>query len=555
VNPLPPEPLGDQALLLRWGGVADAETNRCVHAFAARLRAARPSWLVDLVPAYASLAVFFDGEVERVREALLARDAHEAIAEEVANARLVEIPVAYGGEHGPDIGDVGNACGLTPAQVVERHAQVDYLVAMLGFSPGFPYLLGLDPQLAVPRLSTPRTRVPAGSVGIGGAQTGVYPNEGPGGWRLIGRTDAVMFDARREPASLLLPGDRVRFVPVASRGSGASREASSANPHARVFAARAAPTTGIEVIAPGLLTTVQDLGRFGHRHLGVGTAGALDAYSLRVANLLVGNDDDCAALESTLQGPRLRLRNAARIAITGADIDAHVDGVAIPGWRPVDVPAGSELVLGPCRRGARAYLAVAGGLDAERLLGSRSTDLRAGLGRALVAGDVIATHGEVPADALSIARWWIDPHPDLDFAHPQPIRVLPGHDAPAPGDALFAQAWRVTAQSNRQGLRLQGDAMTLADPGERISEPVAPGTIQLPLDGQPIVLLAEAQTVGGYPRIGHVITADLPRLAQRRPGESVTFVAVDADEAHAAACAQRHRLTRIGMAISQRLQE
>ena len=310
----------------------------------------------------------------------------------------------------------------------------------------------------------------------------------------------------------------------------------------------------IEILAAGLQTTVQDPGRVGHRHLGVGTAGALDGYSLRVGNLLVGNAEGAAALEITLQGPRLRLLHAARIAITGADIDAQVDGVAIPGWRPVDLPPGCELVLGPCRRGARAYLAIAGGIAAEAILGSSSTDLRAGFGRALAAGDVIATGdaGVTNVDAPRIAPWWIDPRPDLDFAQAQPIRVLPGHDALVPVDALFAQAWRVTPQSNRQGLRLEGEPLRLADTRDRLSEPVAPGTVQLPPDGQPIVLLAEAQTIGGYPRVGHVIAADLPRLAQRRPGDVVQFEGVDAATAHAAACAQRHRLTRIGLAIGQR---
>jgi KipI family sensor histidine kinase inhibitor len=541
------EPLGDQALLLRWGDTADAEVNRRVHAVAATLRAAKVAGLVDCVPAYASLAVFFDGvDAAVVRERLLALATSDPTAGD-SNSRLVEIPVAYGGEHGPDLDDVAAAAGLTSAQVIERHAHVDYLVAMLGFSPGFPYLLGLDPQLAVPRLATPRTRVPAGSVGIGGAQTGIYPNEGPGGWRLIGRTASVLFDATRDPPSWLLPGDRVRFVPVdaaALRGSDASRDDVPGKSEGT-----------IDVLAPGLQTTVQDLGRIGHRHLGVGTAGALDAYSPRVANRLVGNDEGAAVLEITLQGPRLRLHRAARIAITGADIDAHVDGVAIPGWRPVELPAGSELVLGPCRRGARAYLAVAGGIGAGAILGSASTDLRAGFGRALATGDRLGATPFANVDAVRISPWWIDPQPDLDLRHAQAIRVLPGHDAIAPADALFAHPWRVAAQSNRQGLRLQGDALHLAHPGDRLSEPVAPGTIQLPPDGQPIVLLAEAQTVGGYPRIGHVITADLPRLAQRRPGDSVQFVPVDAAAAHAAACAQRQRLTRIGLAIGQRRRE
>ena len=215
------EPLGDQALLLRWGEVADVETNRRVHAMAARLRAAPPSWLVDCVPAYASLAVFFDGAAIRGDDPFASVIEHvSALANptdatpDLAASRLVEIPVVYGGEDGPDLDDVAAASGLTAAQVVERHAQVEYLVAMLGFSPGFPYLLGLDPALAVARLATPRTRVPAGSVGIGGAQTGIYPDAGPGGWRLIGRTPLVLFDVHRDPPALVLPGDRLRFVPI-----------------------------------------------------------------------------------------------------------------------------------------------------------------------------------------------------------------------------------------------------------------------------------------------------------------------------------------------------
>lgn len=216
------EPLGDQALLLRWGDSADIALNRQVHALARTLRLAAPRWLIDCVPAYASLAVFFDATalpgndpIAAVREFLLAiLEQPESLADP-AESRLVEIAVCYGGDFGPDLDEVADNCGLTAAQLVEKHSQVEYLVAMLGFSPGFPYLLGLDPALASPRLATPRTRVPAGSVGIGGTQTGIYPNEGPGGWRLLGRTPQTLFDARRDASpTLLLPGDRVRFVPI-----------------------------------------------------------------------------------------------------------------------------------------------------------------------------------------------------------------------------------------------------------------------------------------------------------------------------------------------------
>lgn len=313
----------------------------------------------------------------------------------------------------------------------------------------------------------------------------------------------------------------------------------------------------VTVLKAGTLTTVQDAGRHGFRHLGVGSAGALDAYSSRVANLLVGNDANVALLEMTLTGPTLRFEHAARIAYTGAEIDASANGMALPGWRPIDLPAGTELRFAACRRGVRAYLAVAGGFDVPRVLGSASTDLRAGFGgcegRALRAGEVLRLGGVVvEVDALRIASWWIAPQPDFDPAHETLVHLMSGRDATSPADAITTQAWRVATASDRQGLRLEGPPLTLADARDRISEPVTPGTVQLPPDGQPIVLLADAQTIGGYPRIGHVASADLPRLAHCRPGDVLHFTMIDAVEAQSRWRAQQQRLTRIELAIAQR---
>ncbi|WP_205757540.1 5-oxoprolinase subunit PxpB [Lysobacter enzymogenes] len=211
------EALADDAWLLRLGERIDDALNARVHALAARVRAPAPPWLRDLVPAYASLAVFFDPahiDAATVRDWLLQRCGESADGDDIAAAgaaRAVEIPVAYGGEFGPDLDEAASQLGLTAPQLVERHSGGDYRVAMIGFAPGFPYLSGLDPALALPRLATPRTQVAAGSVAIGGAQTGIYPRPGPGGWRLLGRTPLRLFDARREAPSLLQPGDRVRL--------------------------------------------------------------------------------------------------------------------------------------------------------------------------------------------------------------------------------------------------------------------------------------------------------------------------------------------------------
>lgn len=214
------EPLGEDALLLRLGSGIDAEVNRRVHALAAAIGRERPSWLRELVPAYASLALGIDMQafgqddpLPRVRAWLREVQAHSR-QDGSADAPPLVVPVCYGGAHGPDLDALARHAGLSAAEVIRRHAGGDYRVAMLGFAPGFPYLLGLDPALAMPRLATPRARVPAGSVAIGGAQAGIYPREGPGGWRLVGRTPLRLFDATRPVPSLLQPGRRLRFEPV-----------------------------------------------------------------------------------------------------------------------------------------------------------------------------------------------------------------------------------------------------------------------------------------------------------------------------------------------------
>ena len=312
----------------------------------------------------------------------------------------------------------------------------------------------------------------------------------------------------------------------------------------------------IEVIAPGALTHVQDLGRDGWRHLGISRGGALDPGCAMLANALVGNPDDAAVLEFTLQGPTLRLPRPMRIALMGAVCEARFEGQALPPARPIDLPAGT-LSLGGMRMGVRAWLAIRGGIDAPRVLGSRATDLRGGFGgvegRALRAGDrlPIGAHTAIETATPRIPGWWIDP----TFAEDPgaPIRYLASDTLSlrALSASLSAQVWKVSAASNRQGLRLDGAALP-APSASAVSEPVAPGTIQLPADGRPIVLLADAQTVGGYARLGHVIAADLPRLAQARPNAELRFRSCKAAEAIAASHQDRAERARLKLAIEAR---
>lgn len=312
--------------------------------------------------------------------------------------------------------------------------------------------------------------------------------------------------------------------------------------------------TAWRVLRPGALTTVQDGGRHGGRHLGVARAGALDADAAALANRLVGNPPDAAVLELTFNGPTLALPAPARIALCGAGMTATLedaDGTrhVVPPGRPVTLPAGL-LRLGSMRDGLRAWLAVAGGFDVPPVLGSRSTDLRGGFGgldgRALRAGDLLPV-GAATIDIIdtpNAPRWWIDL--DADIPHDTPIRYVPS--ALPVAAALASHVWTVDPRSDRQGVRCAGDAL-VAELPEQVSAAVAPGTLQLPSDGHPIVLLADAQTVGGYPRLGHVIAADLPRLAQRRAGDALRFVAVTRDDARAAWVQRTARIARLQWAI------
>ncbi|MEW6337469.1 MAG: biotin-dependent carboxyltransferase family protein [Acidobacteriota bacterium] len=292
---------------------------------------------------------------------------------------------------------------------------------------------------------------------------------------------------------------------------------------------------------PGLLTTVQDLGRRGLGRFGVSRSGALDALALRVANRLVGNVDGAPALEITVRGPEVEFPDGGVVALAGADLSPTVDGRPVPVWCSLPVGAGAVLAFGPRRRGARAVLAVAGGLDVPALLGSAATDIEAGLGSSLRANQELRTRGSArsPARAagVSVLRAWAEPFVLRFVPAPEPA-------AAAATDALARAVFRVSRDSNRMGIRLDGPSLPAIGAGTEISEPVPPGTIQVPSDGRPTLLLADGPTVGGYPRIGYVIEADAPKVAQLWIGHEVRFRPVGIDEAHAALREQEEWLER-----------
>lgn len=281
-------------------------------------------------------------------------------------------------------------------------------------------------------------------------------------------------------------------------------------------------TGAIEVLRAGPLTTVQDLGRPGLAHLGVPRAGALDAPALRAANRLVANPEDTAGLEVTVAGCRLRLRDARTVAVTGAPASITVDGQPAGYGVPVRVPAGSVLTLGPARQGVRTYLAISGGIAVPAVLGSRSTDTLSGLGPPpLRDGDVLPL-GQPRPDTSTLDRVeWRSPGPEIRLR----IRLGPRDDwfTDEAIRTLCGTPYTLSPMSNRVGARLTGAALGRRRAGELEPEGLVLGAVQVPADGQPLVFLADHPTTGGYPVIAVVDAADLPALAQARPGATVTF--------------------------------
>lgn len=330
----------------------------------------------------------------------------------------------------------------------------------------------------------------------------------------------------------------------------------------------------IAVLAPGLLTTLQDLGRHGHTAVGVGSAGAMDIVALRLANALVANAPASAGLEITLRGPSLRFEHDTLIAITGAPIDAHCDNVAVPAWRPVLLRAGANLVFGGMHCGTRSYLAIAGGIMLAPVLDSCSTDVSAQIGpipRPLIAGDLLPTTRaprllcadlwqKLAADhraRAAFGNWSIDPSTWFDYGGKKPIHAIAGaHFEQLDSDsqrALFGASFRIGVDSNRVGFRLEGTPLALRQPLELISTGSAVGTVQLPPSGIPIALTCEAPPTGGYPRIAQIISVDQPRLAQRRPGDSVRFAQTDLRDAQMRYLERERALSRLQATIQQRL--
>lgn len=494
----------------------------------ASLEADPVSGIVDIVPAARTLMIRFRPDI-LTAERLAARISQRDLSAKIPPSdMLVEVPVTYDGE---DLRDVAELTGLSIAEVIERHTSSEFTVAFCGFAPGFGYLVGGDPALQVPRRQSPRTKIPAGSVALAGAFSGVYPQASPGGWQIIGTTPLKMWDLTRDPPALFQPGYRVRFFDLAKR------------PQSEVVAGRA-DKTSTETTRPTAATTitvtvapmpalVQDLGRFGQAGQGVSSSGALDQGAFRAANRIVGNPVEAACLEITLGGFAFEISGPTVMALTGAPCPISIRNkagrvLAAEGYQPISLEAGDTVSLGFAPRGARSYLAFRGGLDVAPVLGSASTDTLAVVGPEPVGAGAV----------LAISR------PERGLL-PVSLNEMPAFDCPAPGDivvldvvmgprsdwftergveTLASQVYEVTPQSNRVGIRLSGpEALERKDKAELPSEGTATGAIQVPHSGQPVLFLADHPLTGGYPVIGTVAEHHLDLAGQIPVNAKIQF--------------------------------
>lgn len=461
---------------------------------------------------------------------------------------------------GADLAHAAQLAGLGADALVRWHAGQEWVAAFAGFAPGFMYLAPSERALNIPRQAVPRTVVPAGSVAVGGEFSAIYPSSTPGGWQLLGRCADPLWDPGRAQPALIQPGDKVRFKAVRElvHLGAASKESGAGSTAAAPGSSGTQNRSGLEILAPGVFSTVQDLGRPGHAHLGVTGSGALDRPALRRANRMVGNapargrGPGAAGLELVLGGLRVRARGTQLLAVAGTSLRLIIDrGTTEPYGAPLNapflLPDGAVLSVEalPPHPGLRSIVAVRGGVAVPPVLGSRATDVLSGLGPPVVgAGTFLPTGGTTAVGPVGFPE--PAPAAAASLAEATLLRFTSGPrgDWFTAGSlsAFGQQNWHVGVQSNRIGLRLQlpgpagrspagGSGQPLARTAahrglELPSEGILEGSIQVPPSGLPVVFLADHPVTGGYPVLGVVVAEDLAKAAALAPGAAVRFAAL-----------------------------
>jgi len=505
------ERLGESALMIK----AEQEL---ILQWAKIINQVKIAGVEECLPCYCSLTIFYHQRdykelVREIRSVLVSK-----IVKGDTDPRIHKIPVCYEGEYALDMEDVGRKSGLSVNEVVERHVEAEYSVAGLGFSPGFGFLKGLDEGLHLPRRTEPRVKVPKGSVGIAGEQTGIYPSSTSGGWNLIGRTPISLVDYNKVVPSLFGVGDKVKFYPISGR------EFEKLKERHVPFSSVEPIINGVEILRVGGMTTIQDLGRTNYRNQGFPAGGAMDREIVTQINTLLKNKDNAPVVEFFQVGMKLRFSKETSIVV-GGNVLPKLNALIRSPWMVLRVKEGDELDIGALANGSWGYLAIKGGFNVDSFLGSVSThphlDLGGMAGRVLKEGDHLSYHSylvENDGQGRSYQR---------NFRSRE-IRCLPGAQydwfSEDQRDIFLNTTYQISDLINRVGYRLKGRSIEKKDKArELMSEGVCPGTIQITNGGLPLVLLADTQSVGGYPKIAYIRKDNLSAFTQCEPGDKIRF--------------------------------
>lgn len=514
-------PFGDRALLINFSQRIDNQINQQVIHLAQAIEKANIEGVQYTIPAYCSLTIGYDPRI--ISDVLLKNRISniEILDVSTSSPRLIRIPVCYEPPYALDMEEVSQQTGLTIAEIIKHHSETTYRVFMLGFLPGFSYLGTLPNALRVTRKANPRLQVPKNSVAIAGLQTGIYPSAAPGGWQIIGRTPVNVFAGKNDDPFMLQAGDEVQFYPIPS----ADFQSMSIAPY---FPLSSSSTKSLcSITKSGLLTTIQDHGRSGYASFGVPVGGAMDQNAMDIANKLVDNEPNTPVLEMTIMGAKIVFSAATQIAITGANLSPKVNGLGVNLYETIDIENGDILDFGRCQNGCRAYLAIRGKWHVEKWLNSASaasTNVKALTPQSIIKKDSKLIIN--PLNKISKKKYPLEKR--VDYNSPFTIRVSPAPEFEefsrySIAD-FFSKRHQITPDSNRMGYRLASSLIDFKPQKELISSGVVPGTIQITNSGQPIILMRDAQTTGGYYRFLNVISEDLNTLAQAKPGDEIQFV-------------------------------
>lgn len=527
-------PYGQSALLINWPAIIAPEI---LYDIIGLKRSLTHEAILDRVVTYHSLTLIFHEPQKSFDHWIkyVSQQYEESRQHVEPTTDIHKIPVCYDPELGPDLVALAQEKHISIEALIKEHSAQKYLVYFIGFQPGFIYLGGLNPKLHTPRKSTPSRQVAKGSVAIGGAQTGIYPADAPGGWHVIGQTYLTLFNPSNTPASRFKSGDLIEFEPISrlefdrNKQKGSDRlkqvERQQNNP---VF----------KSLKSGIYSSLQDLGRHGYRAQGVVQSGAMDQISAQLANALVGNSPDEALLEITYGGLKLECLHPCNIALSGADFSAQLNNLSLDMNRVISLKKGDILALGQRKTGARTYVAIEHGFDAELVMGSRSFYIPVTENSRLNDGDLlyqktiqesiqeiphVTSHNSMPSTGLN------EPPVQIDFSNSKTIVLAssPGPEYETLTDSikkLLCEEFTIGI-NDRMAYFLKelipNNASTI------YSSAVLPGTVQLTPKGQVIILTNDAQVTGGYPRVLQLTNLALYQLSQLVLGQKVRFELFD----------------------------